>query len=163
MSPEPGRLTLWYGAILSVILVGFCAAVYLLMQRHLLTLTDAALHEELDEIEGEVKRVESLGQLPAALKLRFPGYEGYELQVGTLTGTPLFRSAGLGANGLPGPRALPTKGLDEPVYESVILNGQNPVRLASGTVPGPSGDLLIQAAVTLAPHFAPCASSLRFF
>ena len=45
------RLTLWYGAVLSVILIGFSGAVYLLMQRHLLTLTDAALSEELDELE----------------------------------------------------------------------------------------------------------------
>ena len=32
------RLTLWYGIVLSVILIGFSVAVYLLMQRHLLEL-----------------------------------------------------------------------------------------------------------------------------
>ncbi len=32
------RLTLWYGAVLSVILVGFSGAVYLLMRHHLLAL-----------------------------------------------------------------------------------------------------------------------------
>ena len=44
------RLTLWYGAVLSAILVGFCTAVYLLMERQLLSLTDATLREELDAL-----------------------------------------------------------------------------------------------------------------
>ena len=56
------RLTLWYGTVLSVILAGFSGAVYLLMQRHLLTLTDAALSEELAELADEVRRVESLSE-----------------------------------------------------------------------------------------------------
>jgi hypothetical protein len=30
------RLTLWYGVVLSVILVGFSASVYVLMRHHLL-------------------------------------------------------------------------------------------------------------------------------
>ena len=88
------RLTLWYGAVLSVILIGFSGAVYLLMQRHLLTLTDSALREELDELSDEVRRVRSLASCRQCLALRFPGQEGYELQVGTLAGEPLFRSRG---------------------------------------------------------------------
>ena len=50
------RLTLWYGAVLSAILVGFSGAVYLLMHHHLLALTDAALREELAELADEVGR-----------------------------------------------------------------------------------------------------------
>ena len=37
------RLTPWDGAVLSAILVGFSVAAYLLMQHHLLALTDATL------------------------------------------------------------------------------------------------------------------------
>ena len=71
------RLTLWYGAVLLVILIGSSGAVYLLMQRHLLTLNDSTLREELDELTDEVRRVEGLSSLPDVLRLRFPGYEGY--------------------------------------------------------------------------------------
>ena len=87
------RLTLWYGAVLLVMLIGFSGAVYLLMQRHLLTLNDSALREELDELTDEVGRVEALSSLPDVLRLRFPGHEGYELQVGTIAGKCLFRTA----------------------------------------------------------------------
>jgi two-component system, OmpR family, heavy metal sensor histidine kinase CusS len=145
------RLTLWYGAVLSVILLGFCAAVYLLMERHLLSLTDATLREELDELGAEVVRAGSLAELPAGLSLRFPGQEGYELQVGTLAGEPLFRSIGIGSKGLPRPVALPVDS-GAPVYESVNLNEHGPVRLSSRVIPGPTGSVLIQAAVTLAPN-----------
>ena len=93
-------------------------AAYLLMERHLLTLTDAALNEELDELADEVKRVPSQSDLPAVLKARFPGHEGYELQVRTDAGEPVFRSAGIGSTGLPTrPSAPPGRrcsGLREP-------------------------------------------------
>ncbi len=145
------RLTLWYGAVLSAILVGFCAAVYLLMERQLLSLTDATLREELDELGAEVARAGSLIELPAVLALRFPSQEGYELQVGPLAGEPLFRSVGIGSNGLPRPVGVAINP-GAPVYESVNLNGHGPVRLSSRVIPAVTGSVLIQAAVTLAPN-----------
>jgi two-component system, OmpR family, heavy metal sensor histidine kinase CusS len=145
------RLTLWYGAVLLVILIGFSAAVYLLMQRHLLTLNDSALQEELDELTDEVRRVETPSNLADVLRLRFPGHEGYELEVGTVAGQSLFRSVGIGSKGLPRPLVL-RSGVDGPTYESVTLDDRSPVRLASRVVESPYGPLLIQAAVTLAPN-----------
>jgi two-component system heavy metal sensor histidine kinase CusS len=145
------RLTLWYGAVLLVILIGFSGAVYVLMQRHLLTLNDSALREELDELTAEVRRVEALANLPDVLGLRFPGHEGYELEVGTVAGKSLFRSVGIGSKGLPRPVVLRPDG-DGPTYESVALDDRTPVRLASRVVESPSGPLVIQAAVTLAPN-----------
>jgi heavy metal sensor kinase len=145
------RLTLWYGAVLSVILLGFCAAVYLLMERQLLSLTDAMLREELDELGAEVARAGSRAELSSVLALRFPGQEGYELQVRTLAGEPLFRSVGIGSKGLPRPVDLPAV-MEAPTYESVNLNGHGPVRLSSRVTAGPTDSVLIQAAVTLAPN-----------
>jgi heavy metal sensor kinase len=145
------RLTLWYGAVLSVILIGFGVAVYLLMQRHLLALSDAALNEELDELAAEVAKVEDLATLPQILGSRFPGHEGYELEVRSAAGRPLFRSAGLGTAGLPDP-LVRQSARDEPKYESVELDGRRPVRLASRRVTAPAGTLVIQAAVTLGPN-----------
>jgi two-component system, OmpR family, heavy metal sensor histidine kinase CusS len=145
------RLTLWYGAVLSTVLVGFSVAVYVLMHRHLLALTDSALREELDELGDEVERAKSLSGLPELLRIRFPGHEGYELQVGTVAGEPLFRSEGVRSGGLPSPD-FPWISPGGPVYENVTLNRLGPVRLGSGMVPGPSGQLLIQVAVTLVPN-----------
>ena len=143
------RLTLWYGAVLSAILVGFSGAVYLLMHHHLLALTDAALQEELDELGNEVVRADSLSRLREMLRSRFPAQEGYELQVSTLAGEPLFRSMGVMTAGLPHPDVRTIRASS--AYESVPLNGLGPVRLGSRVVPGPSGSLLVQAAITLAP------------
>ncbi len=145
------RLTLWYGIVLSAILIGFSVAVYLLMQRHLLSLTEAAMREELDEVADEVKRATSLSELPELLKLRFPGHEGYELQVDTVAGKHLFRSAGVRSGGLPGCdiERVSTSGT---VYENAILEELGPVRLGSRLVPAASGQLLIQVAVTLTPN-----------
>ena len=120
-----------------VILIGSSGAVYLLMQRHLLTLNDSALREELDELTDEVKRVEARSSLPDVLRLRFPGHEGYELQVGTVAGESLFRSVGIGSKGLPRPVVL-RPGIDGPTYESVMLDDHTPVRLASRVVDSPS-------------------------
>jgi len=144
------RLTLWYGAILSAILVVFSGAVYLLLRSHLVALTDAALREELVELEDEIGRARVLSRSSEELGLRFTGPEGFEFQVRTIAGGTLFRSAGIGPGGLPSP-AGPLVPAGGPANESVTLNGLGPVRLASQVVPGPSGPLLIQAAATMAP------------
>ena len=123
------RLTLWYGTVLSVILAGFSGAVYLLMQRHLLTLTDAALSEELAELADEVRRVESPSRLPGNLRARFPGHEGYELEVRRMGGESLFRSVGIESTGLPDPVAA-EKHIDLPAYASITLEGSRPLRVA---------------------------------
>jgi len=144
------RLTLWYGTILSAILVGFSGAVYLLLHQHLLALTDAALREELVELEDEIGRGRGLSRSPADLGLRFTGPEGFEFQVRSIGGETLFRSVGIESGGLPSPdvRLIRTGG---PVHESVTLKGLGQARLASRVVSGPSGSLLIQAAATMAP------------
>jgi two-component system, OmpR family, heavy metal sensor histidine kinase CusS len=151
--PIRWRLTLWYGAVLSATLAGFGAAVYVLMQHHLLGLTDAALREEIAEVGEEVGRAGSLANLPGNLGLRFSRIEGYECQVSTLGGEPLFRSVGLGQRGLPNPSA--SARTTEPgalTIEDVTLNAIGPVRLGSRVVPGPEGPLRVQVAITLAPN-----------
>jgi len=144
------RLTLWYGSVLSAILVGFSGAVYLLLRNHLLVLTDAALREELVELEDEIGRATGLSRPPEELGLQFTGPEGFEFQVRTVAGKTLFQSAGIGPGGLPGPAVRLIRG-GGPAHESVTLNGLGPVRLASQVVQSPSGPLLIQAAATMAP------------
>ena len=76
------------------------------MERHLLKLTDSALSEELAELADEITRIESYSSLPEVLKTRFPGHEGYELQVRTVAGELLFRSEGIESTRSAGPRCL---------------------------------------------------------
>ena len=145
------RLTLWYGAILSAILVGFSGAVYLRMRHHLLDLTDATLREELVELEVEIRRARGLSRSPDALEMQFAGPDGYVFQVGTIGGKTFFRSIGIGSKELP----IPDVGLTQagsPTYQSVSLHKLGPARLASRVIPGPRSPLLIQAAATLAPN-----------
>ncbi len=145
------RLTLWYGAILSVILAGFSGAAYVRLNHDLLDLTDATLREELVELEGEVAKARRLSSSPEDLDIRFSGPEGYVFQVGMIGGRTLFRSANIRSSGLPDPdvRLIRTGGL---AHKSITLDGLGSVRLASRVIPGPSGPLLIQAAATMAPN-----------
>ena len=64
------RLTLWYGAVLTAILVGFGACVYVMMQRHLLARTDFELDEELTELALEVRLAKDDEDLQEQLERR---------------------------------------------------------------------------------------------
>ena len=98
------RLTLWYGAVLSAILIGFSVAVYLLMQRHLLALTDASLREELDELAAEVKRVKTAGGVAPHARFAVSRPRGLRAAGrNALMASRCFRSVGIGSTGLPKP------------------------------------------------------------
>jgi two-component system, OmpR family, heavy metal sensor histidine kinase CusS len=144
------RLTLWYGAVLSVTLAGFSGAVYLLMRHHLLVLTDAALRGEFTEFEDEIGRTGDIAGLPQALQSRFSSVEGHEFELSTPAGEPLFRSAGVASAGLPRPVVGPAD-VAGPTFEDVTLDGLGPVHMARGMVRGPSGPLLAQVTASLAP------------
>ena len=143
------RLTLWYGAVLVAILLGFSGAVYLLMHHHLLALTDAALSEESADLAGDVRRCEDPAAFPRELGLRYASHEGYEFQVSNEWGTSLFRSDRLTLEGLPflRPGMLP----GQPVFTTLGPGRSGHWRMASRLVPHPTAPLVVQAAVSLAP------------
>jgi heavy metal sensor kinase len=143
------RLTIWYGAVLSAILIAFSTGVYLLMRHDLLSLTDAALGEELADLGGDVRRCRSAAEIPRELALRYSSHEGYEFQVSTRSGEPLFRSDRLGAAGLPLPRPrTPSQGVS---YTSLMLRSVGHVRTVGQVIASPVGPVTVQAAVSLAP------------
>lgn len=137
------RLTLWYGAVLSAVLVAFSASVYLLMRHHLLALTDAGLAEELTELADEVARV----PWPSDLGPRYAQHEGYELQVAAPDGRILFRGDRLGPRGLPVPGSDRTPGGTS--FATLVLRPLGRLRLADRFIAGPDGPLVIQAATSL--------------
>jgi two-component system heavy metal sensor histidine kinase CusS len=144
------RLTLWYGAVLAAILAGFSGAVYLLMRHHLLALTDAALTEESADLAGDVGRCRDPADFSRELGLRYASHEGYEFQVSTERGTSLFRSDRFGSEGLPFLR--PETLANGPVFTTLGPDRSGHWRMASRLVPHPSGPLVVQAAVSLAPN-----------
>lgn len=144
------QLTIWYGAVLSALIVVFSGAVFLLMQHHLLALTDAALAEESADLASDVGRCQSPVDFPKELGLRYASHEGYEFQVSTVKGVILFRSDELGQETLPIPE-IPSSSA-RPAYASLALNRLGRWRMASRGVSGSTGPLIVQAAVSLKPN-----------
>jgi two-component system, OmpR family, heavy metal sensor histidine kinase CusS len=142
------RLTLWYGVVLSAIIVSSDVSIYFLLRHYLLVLTDAALREEMTELANEVGRAKKLGDLPVELGIRFASHEGYEFQVKTLGGENVFRSDGLDGGGLP----LLKPSSPIPTYETLDAGTVGHSRLASRSARGPTGSFVVQAAVSLAPN-----------
>lgn len=143
------RLTLWYGIVLSAILAGFSVTVYGLMRHYLLALTNAGLSEELEDFSGDVRRCDDPGSLARELGLRYTTHDGYYFQVSDSSGKVLFRSDGLGPDGLPG------AGFHSPLqssgYATLTMTHLGHSRLAWKVLRGPGGWLNVQAAVSLAP------------
>jgi two-component system, OmpR family, heavy metal sensor histidine kinase CusS len=75
------RLTLWYGAVLAVVLAAFGTAVYLTMRHHALGRIDQGLSEELADVLTEVRRARTEADLLAWLERRFAAHEGFDFQI----------------------------------------------------------------------------------
>jgi two-component system, OmpR family, heavy metal sensor histidine kinase CusS len=142
------RLTLWYGVVLSAIVVSSDISIYFLLRHYLLVLTDGALREEMTELAEEVGRAKKFGDLPAELGIRFASHEGYEFQVTTSEGESVFRSDGLKGGGLP----LAKHSARIPIYETLVAETVGHARLAYRAARGPTGPLVVEVAVSLAPN-----------
>lgn len=148
--PIRWRLTLWYGIVLSAILVMFSGTVYLLMRRHLLALTDAGLAEEAVELADELGRIARASEIPRVLRVRFSQHEGYEHLVTDASGNVLFQSdeAELG----PWPIEASPRGSRKLAYKSLTLHRMGHARMVSQTVDGPYGLVATHTVVSLAPN-----------
>jgi heavy metal sensor kinase len=144
-------LTLWYGLILLATLTGFGGLAYVRMYYHLLELTDTTLREELLELEEETAKASARSDSSGQLEIQFSGPDGYVFQVATATGRVLFQSTEIGSAQLPSPKTHVTESTGVSL-ENMSLGKLGPVRLASRFIPGPSGQLLIQAAASMVPN-----------
>ncbi len=141
------RLTLWYGAVLGLILTAFGGSVYLMMRHALLARTGEGMSMESTEVAEEVKRSRDRSNLGTWLERRFAHHPGYDIQVSAEDGGPLFRSERLKESGLPRPSEALVMG--SPNFESFVGRSEH-VRLLSRLVPGPQGPLVVQIAAPLA-------------
>ena len=86
------RLTLWYGSVLTAVLVVFGSSVYLMMRHVLLGRTGAGMSMEATEVAEEVARARDRSTLGTWLQRRFARHPGYDIQVSTPEGQAIFRS-----------------------------------------------------------------------
>jgi len=101
------RLTLWYGAVLAVVLAIFGGAVYLMMSHVLTERAGAGLLMESAEVEQEIARAKSADVLSTWLDRRFAHHPGFDIQVSTPRGECIFRSERIRDSGLPVPTSPP--------------------------------------------------------
>lgn len=143
------RLTLWYGAVLTAIVIGFGICVYVMMARHLMVRTDFELDEELQELLVEVGLAKDEAMLQEQLRARFYHHLAFNFQISRLDGKLLFRSAGLEGRG----DLIPYRGL--PVSnaasyrETYLLPKLGMMRVASRIAEGPRLHVLTQATMSL--------------
>jgi heavy metal sensor kinase len=140
------RLTAWYGAVLALVLTVFGASVYLMMRHALLTRTGAGLLMESAEVEQEIGRATDGHLLQSWLERRFSHHPGFDIQVSTAQGEPIFRSERIRDSGLPVASSPPVPG------QTLFLNRnlhRGRFHISHRGVLGPSGPLVVQVAAPL--------------
>lgn len=140
------RLTLWYAAVLALVLIAFGAAVYAAMRQTLTTHLDNLLLGQLHELDEDFERVKDNKAIADSARHTSHEAPGFEFQVSTIAGKPIFRSAGLGRVGLPVPEFKDGSTL----RDRVRTPAKGAFRVISRKVTGPEGPLVIQAASSLA-------------
>jgi len=98
-----GRSTLWYGAVLALVLAIFGGAVHLMMRHALTERAGAGLLMESAEVEQEITRSRNEELLSSWLEGRFAHHPGFDIQVSTPQGEHVFRSERIRDSGLPVP------------------------------------------------------------
>ena len=145
------RLTLWYGTVLTAIILVFSACVYAMMHRHLLARADFELDEELTELALEVGLARDDADLEAQLARRFLRHGSFDFQVARLEHSPLFRSERLKAHELASPANELPEDSRLTLNDSVFLPTLGEMRVASRRARGVGGDYIVQATMSLSP------------
>jgi heavy metal sensor kinase len=133
-------LTLWYGAVVAITLLGFSGSIYYLMRAQLLSLVDSALSEELADFVVDLSHLPRDADMARELGLRYATHEGYEFRVVDRRGVALFQSNRLLQGGLSVPRNN-----SEPPYQTL----RGPEGRATRWVTREVGGLVVQAMVPL--------------
>jgi heavy metal sensor kinase len=143
------RLTLWYGAVLALVLAIFGGSVYLMMRHTLTARVGAGLLMESAEVEQEVARAGDAEHLKTWLQRRFAGHPGFDIQVSKPGGEPVFRSDRIRETGLPVLSSPPAPG------HTVFVDrdfGRGRFHVSNRGVAGPDGPLVVQVAASLAQN-----------
>jgi heavy metal sensor kinase len=139
------KLTLWYGLVLAGVLAVFGATIYFTLRHHLLARIDQGLAEELADVLSEIERARVEAGLSEWLERRFAQHEGFDFQITKPAGEVFFRNPRL-AVALP----IPADELSVPHYRDFAEDGVGRWRVVAVRATGPSQELTVQVARSLA-------------
>lgn len=140
------RLTLWYGAVMTVMLVVFGTAIVYLMSRSQSARIDFELDEEMDEIALHVAKSYSLDELLKELHDEFGKHDTFEFDI-SRDGSALFLSDRLGLHRLDGGGEC----CPQPTSHTLMLPGLGTYRVLRKRVESPHGLLFLHVGIPLAP------------
>jgi heavy metal sensor kinase len=140
------RLTLWYGAVLALVLAVFGASVYLMMRHALTSRLGAGLLMESAEVEQEIGRARDGELLKTWLERRFAHHPGFDIQVSTPQEEHIFRSERIRESGLPVLSSPPTP--EQTLFIDRKLD-RGRFYISNRGVVGPNGPLVVQVAAPL--------------
>jgi heavy metal sensor kinase len=143
------RLTLWYGAVLALVLAVFGGTVYLMMRHALTARVGAGLLMESAEVEQEIGRAGDGEHLKTWLQRRFAQHPGFDIQVSTPRGEQVFRSGRIRDTGLPALASPPDPGQTAFIDRDL---GLGRFHISNRGVVGPDGPLVVQVAASLAQN-----------
>lgn len=142
------KLTLWYGGVLSAVLVLFSISIYFVLRHQMLEPIDHGLHEELSDVLSEVGNHRNETILLEWLNRRFAHHEGFDFLITKSDGSRFFANERLIATSMQFPTAADVgSGLR---YESANLAGRGRWRIVTANADGPAGRLTIQIGRSLA-------------
>ncbi len=139
------RLTLWYGAAMSVVMIVFSGAILWLTARNQSDRIDFELNEEMNEITFHVLRFTAQAGLLEELQAQFGSHETFEFDIARRDGSPLFLSARLEQQRLFDGAAWPT----EPATSKRTLPKLGEYRVLRKVIESPHGSLLLHVGIPM--------------
>jgi heavy metal sensor kinase len=147
--PIRWQFTLWFGATLAVLLLGFSLLLFGVMRHQLLDAVDTGLQEELREITNEISLAKTQPELLEQAKRRFLEHGDYHFQLLDPAGKVFFQSRAFEGQALIATQVADTSTALN--FESRNLSELGPCRTVTSIVDGPGGRYTIHAATSLEP------------
>lgn len=139
------RLTLWYGAAMSVVMIVFSAAILWLTARNQSIRIDFELNEEMNEISFHVLRFTDQAGLLEELQAEFGSHETFEFDITRRDGSTLFLSARLEQQRLFDGTAWP----EAPATSKRTLLKLGEYRVLRKVIESPHGPLLLHVGIPM--------------
>ena len=147
-----GRMTLWYGSGLAIILSAFGLSIYLLMADSLRRRIDFEVDEELVELQHAVEFAPTVAAMRAAFERDFAHHHSFEFEISTPRGESLLRSDRLKNHRLRTSETGSAESSLRPIDADIPDLG--PYRIGTTTTSGPQGTYVIHVAVPWTPYAA---------
>jgi two-component system heavy metal sensor histidine kinase CusS len=143
------RMTAWYGATISLLILVFGVAICWLTVSSYSERVDFELAEEMSELIQEVRDEPQRERLMNALNAAFAEHAAYEFEILKRDEPPLFRSHRLGSHSLLTPPNSEWPSNSE--TSELSISGLGEYRVLRQSLSSAGGPLLMQVAIPLAP------------